>query len=583
MKKIVSVFVFGFVFVSLTLTGCKDPNEDSTYIIPSEDELNWKITEVLESHEEFSLWVEFLKYADFYNALRDANVKATIFCPTNEAVQEFLEWRGVESIQDLDLDYAKSVAKTHIIKDETISETTIDDCAQKGSTLAQNLFENYLTLTYGYKLADVDDKYKSEEMQNTDQVYVNNQAAMNNLNVISCAAPVTEDGSGSPQGAIYTLDDVIRPLAETILGKLELEKDAQGEPAYTIFTEAITKTGFDSIANKVCDTVYIAGSQVITNYNYTCFAVSDSTYKQSGINSLADLETKVGGSAGLVDYVKYHFLQRKYTTDELFNFQSEGETLIYETQLKGKAIITDETDGVRKINKDINILRSDMEARNGLITKVDEVMPVYDPDPVNVKWDFLNYADVIAYIDKVNGAGTFLKPLENRETKTDISSTDANNSITSFDYKAESSKASFYKVGYYKYKSSTKYNAYMGNYMKLNLGYNGWIQFTSPTIVAGHYKVVFHYCFEIALKEFYTTGSLTNFILDDQSKNAYVLKGLTTKDGAQGPHQITLFDDLEFTESCAHTFRITMKDISAKDNSKYNQMIDYLEFIPINN
>lgn len=564
----------------LMVCSCTDPNEDSNFVDPTDIEAEMKITDILEKYsDEYSMWIEFLKYADFYNALCDANAVATIFCPNNEAVQDFLAWRGVSSIEELDKEYARSVVRTHIISNEKISETSIDNYAKDNTYIpTQNLFGGYLSLRYGHTLVDVDDEFKSDEVRSADSIFINNQAKMERPTVRSCA-----------NGSIYTLASVIKPLAETILGKLELE----GE--YDIFCQAIYETGFDSIANKLQDTTtVIGGGYVVNYYNYTCLAVPDDVYAREGITDLNSLKTYLGGSEALNEYIQYHFLLRKYTTDELFAFQTSGETLIYETKLQGQAIITDSLDGKRIINKSIPIIRSDIEARNGLIDKVGSVMPVYHPKPVRVAWDFLNYADVISFVNAygaTSGDGNiFSNPIVNREIKVEM--TEENQAkygtLTSFEYEANASKGNYYVVGFYKdrikdTKNPTigRYGSYMNNYMMLNLGYAGWIKFNTPSIIAGKYKIVLHYCFDVTLKDFYTSGSMTKFTIDNTSKTAYIFKGLTTKDGSYGSYQTTLFDNIEFTESKSHTFVTTIMDIAAKDNSRYHQMLDYLEFIPI--
>ena len=126
----------------------------------------------------------------------------------------------------------------------------------------------------------------------------------------------------------------------------------------------------------------------------------------------------------------------------------------------------------------------------------------------------------------------------------------------------------------------------MDNYMMLNLGYAGWIQFTTPSIIAGKYKVVLHYCADISMQSFFSSGSLTKFELDDRSSNLYVYKGLADVISARtrvlyGSVDLTLWDAIEFNSSSPHNFKVTMMDINAKTNNLYHQMYDYIEFIPI--
>ncbi|MDO5447777.1 MAG: fasciclin domain-containing protein, partial [Prevotellaceae bacterium] len=220
----------------LLMAACTDPNDGSTFVVPTDIESEMRVTDILDKYsDEYSMWIDFLKYADFYNALCDANAVATIFCPTNDAVCEFLQWRGVNSIEELDKDYARAVVQTHIISEQKISETSIDNYAKDNTYIpSQNLFGGYLSLRFGRTLVDVDDEYKSDVVLSSDTIFINNQAKMERPTVRACA-----------NGSIYTLASVIRPMAETILGKLELE----GE--YDIFCQAIYATGLDTLANKM--------------------------------------------------------------------------------------------------------------------------------------------------------------------------------------------------------------------------------------------------------------------------------------------------------------------------------------------
>src|SRR5574344_315140 len=593
MKKFI-YFLFSLAIVALN--SCSDPNEGEMFVTPTTVQSEMSIADVLESNSDYSMWVDFLKYADYYNAFKDASTKATVFCPTNAAVEAFLQKRGVNSVRDLSKTMARSIVQEHVVPAVEVSDSTLNDYAQNASYIpTKNLFESYLTLGYGYTITDVDDAQRTSEVHDTASVYINNQAKLASFTGIACA-----------NGHIFSMSSVIEPLAETILGKLELDDD------YSIFAAAIRESGYDSIANKVKDTTYVqGGGYVVNTYNYTCFAVPNSVFKANGVTDVSSLKSwlvtnsngeETNGETALSHYVKYHFLLRKYGTDELFNFQSAGESLIYETKYEGQAMVASAPLDVRTLNNTIHILRSDMAARNGLIDKIDGMMPVYHPSPVTVKWDFLNTADIISFVNAYgasrNLGDVFTSPLTSTDSKRDLS-TDRRDgdygTLSSFTYANTASKASasnYRVVGFYKEKyasssakTTSKYGTYMNNYLCLNLGYAGWIQFKTPAIIAGKYKVVLHYCSDVTLKSFYTSGSLTKYNMDNESSSVYLYKGLgsvlTGTKMLGAVVDITLFPSIEFTGSGTHTFKVTMMDINAKTSALYHQMYDYLEFIPI--
>jgi hypothetical protein len=253
------------------------------------------------------------------------------------------------------------------------------------------------------------------------------------------------------------------------------------------------------------------------------------------------------------------------------------------------------------------VIRSDIKARNGLIHKISHIMPVFEPDPVTVRWDFCNSPDIVSFVNAYgafkNKGDLFSNALTSMDYQIDLSldQREGNHgNINSFVYKANSAKTSYgncRKVGFYKcrYKSTLEktvnaYGAYMNNLMMINLGYAGWIQFQTPTIIKGKYKVVFYYAGSAIVNKLYTTGSLTKFNLDDYQKLISVWKGLPGRFleeekqidiKSSGITADVLWDVVEFEYSMSHTFKVTMMDINAKTNGSYRQMWDYMELIPI--
>ena len=175
MKK----FSFLFLILVTLITSCKDPYEGTTYIRTSNDALEMTCAAYLTMNsDEFSLWIDLLKYADYYNALNDADATATVFCPTNTAMQEFLQWRGVSSVRELDRDYARAVAQVHILNYDLTDESLITYAESGEAIPSQTLFQSYLTTAFGYTITDVDDAELDNTRQNTDSLYLNNQARL---------------------------------------------------------------------------------------------------------------------------------------------------------------------------------------------------------------------------------------------------------------------------------------------------------------------------------------------------------------------------------------------------------------------
>ncbi|MBP5322781.1 MAG: DUF5108 domain-containing protein [Bacteroidaceae bacterium] len=593
----------------LMLSSCADPFDGQMFVTPTTIESEMTCTTLLENRpEDFSLWVDLLKYADYYNGLKDAKAVATVFAPTNDAIMRFLKWRGVTAIEELDRDYARQVVQNHIINGTSsglkIDSESFINAANEGQSLnLLNLFQTYLRPTYGRVELDVDDAERTNEVLEPGTIFINNQAAVQ-----------PKDGGGihfieASNAIIYYLDDVIHPLSETMVDKLE----QQGE--YTIFASACRDCGYDKLVERVRDTIHVVGGGIQYNtYRFTCFAPNDEAMQRAGIHSLDDLKNRLReedaahADSALWRYVAYHFLNQSYTKDAFCSFDTQDETLIYDTRLHGEVITClndSETNySVPLVNGKAHLVRTNIEARNGYIHKIDYWMPVWAPEPVAVRWDFCNQADIIAFVnaygaDKSLGE-LYSNAMTNREYQIDLSTNYRDGQygeLTSFTYQANAAKASYsnYRaVGYKKCKyvstkekDSNAYDAYLNNLLVLNLGYAGWIQFKTPTIIKGRYKVTLHYASEATMKAFHAAGSLTKFQIDPEdeekgwSKNVYVFKGLPTASFSYGSGDVDLFNDVEFDISGIHTLRATMLDINAKTNGSYHQLWDYILFTPI--
>lgn len=318
------------------LTSCSDPNEGSLFLTPTTEEAEMAAVDILERDaDQFSLWIELLKYANYYNALKDGSARATVFCPDNAAMQRFLQQQGVTQVTDLPEAYAKNVARVHIINNQEYSDTQLDNYAEQGRKYVERGFElpdttllgTNLTVRYGYIKTDVDDANRHDDVvYGADSIFINNQARLGKFTAVTCANAV-----------LFTLDDVIHPLVESIMDKLDAEPDV-----YSIFASAVRECGYDSIASLISRVDYTLSGTVVTTYNFTCLAVPNNVYQAAGINDVAALRSYLsshceGQDADLSNYIKYHFLPRAYTKDELLAYESDDPEADAETRKIGRA------------------------------------------------------------------------------------------------------------------------------------------------------------------------------------------------------------------------------------------------------
>ncbi len=590
MKK----YILSTLILVLGLAACQDPYMGQMFVLDDGDNTKITNTAYLEKHsEDFSLFLDFLKAADYYNALNDASTTITLFAPNNEAMQAFMDERHISSFKELDSLYARQIIQTHMIEG-SINEASFIQSLTEGSISTPTVFGNYLSLSYGYIDNDVDDEVRANSTyQDTLHVYINNQAMLKDMD------------RQTVNGRIYEIGSVMIPLVETVLDKMEIS----GE--YKIFVEAIKQCGLDDMLQLSSDTVpQRDGSYVVNQIRYTVLAVTDQCYNEHNILSLDDLSNYLrdkdesaktdaqptDSSSLLFRYVSYHILPGATTKAELTNTASEGETKVIDSGLKNEIITVRTLDGVSIINAgsedSCKFIRSDIAASNGYIHRVGSVLPVWCPKPTVVIWDVCNSSDIISIVNTYGAANSlgnlFSAEPGTKEYSIDLSSTSTYGKASSFSYKKTSPKSSKLTVGFFKTKANTdatlpyanSLNAYMNNLMILNLGYSGYIEFQTPTIVKGRYRVEIFYAGAKPLAtKFYGGGSAVKFNLDDFAKQIYMWKGWDKND-----HTVKgdcIFESLVFEGTSSHSLRATFMDVNASSYGNYQQLWDYIKFTPI--
>ena len=485
-----------YILLSVFLvSSCDDQFLNTTLVVRDDDDTKLTNAEYMKKFDEtYSLWIELLKHADFYNALNDAKTKSTVFAPDNEAVREFLDWKGVSSVKELDREYARAVAEVHVLNYD-LGEASFITYVEEGKIPILTIFGTYLSASYGYVKNDVDDSELTNEVFDQNKIFLNNQAEVRDLG----RARKTSNGE------VYTLGGVIRPLTETIIEKLRTYDNE-----YSIFIKAAELTGFENVANIYADTVYnLDGSMSVNDIRYTCFAVPDEVYKSAGYSSAEALATGLGAGSDytnkeneLYRYMSYHFLNRSMSKNEIFSFQEDGGINIYDTKYTHQVITARNINGQNLINDCASFIRSNIASRNGMIHKINHIMPVYEPEPVTVIWDFLNTSDIESFVNSYGASKNlgemFSRPIDAKEYQIDLSDDRRegdHGTLMSFAYQGNSTKTStgsWRRIGFYKcaWLSSkepevNKYGAYMDNLMILNLGYAGWIEMKTPTIIKG--------------------------------------------------------------------------------------------------
>lgn len=444
MRKV--ALYIGLLLLMLCTTQCDDKLKDDVLTVYDEQPIGL----FLESKEEFSEWVEMLKYTGYFNAL---NVKDqyTCFVPTNEAVRTYLQEKNYASIRAIPLDVAR-----YIVRYSVIAST-----------------QNYYSSAFGNgKLQDstASGDYLITKFRagGVNAIYVNDVAR-----IVSKDVEVTN-------GVIHVIDKVLDPVLRTLKDVVETE------PSYSIFREALRLTGLDV----VLDQIYVDGRK---NYR-TLLMVPDEVFAAdpAAITNIQGLIRELGaGTDGytlkdnpLFKYVAYHLVVSNSAVSDLAEFpenatsknvvtMAEGE-LFNVSDIKGELFLNRDSEGKQIIR--FRDGRTDIQARNGFVHEVDQVMRVYSPEPSVVLFEFTDYAEfrALPIFRVINSGVNNQKESFTRETAPQeirwMTIPDGNCSLA------------------YENRTSWGNLLYM-DAVTVSLGNVGWIEFDLPQIVKGKYKV----------------------------------------------------------------------------------------------
>lgn len=278
MKNIIKLcLLLGFV----AYYSCDDPYKDTVYQVYDVQPAG---SYLQNRSNDFSEWIKILKYGDLFNAINRADDAFTVLAPTNDAVQRFYEKKNISSIEELGREYARTLAKYHIINDSIDQEEFVKGGELPGRTLSGDA----LQITF-------DDNTVEGGLSS---VFVNQEAH------------VSEFAITTANGRIYVLDDVLNPAIETIYERLSTKTD------HKIFCQALERTGWRDTLNIVTSLLSgPSGMQVEQKRNFTVLSVSDEVFAGDGISSFDDLVAKLNAGSdyenrenALNSYIAYHIL-----------------------------------------------------------------------------------------------------------------------------------------------------------------------------------------------------------------------------------------------------------------------------------
>lgn len=311
MKNIAKLIKLTLLVASSTIMfSCSDDDSTSSSIS--------SISDVASRNSDLSILVEALEKTDLLNVL-DQNGSYTVFAPTNNAFNNFLDENNFNSLDEVPVGALKEILLNHVVV---------------GANLSSNLRTGYVkTLGKG-----------NASSTNTLSMYINTTDGVR-LNGVSS---VIIANIGASNGVIHVVDAVI--------GLPTIVTHALANPNFSSLVGALTSPGQPNFVG------ILSGSP---NSPFTVFAPSNdafATFESQNPGTLASLS-----SSQLTSILSYHVvaganvLSNEIPSGPITTFESGTFTISGTT-------ITDEA------SRQTNIVAVDVQAANGVIHVINNII-----------------------------------------------------------------------------------------------------------------------------------------------------------------------------------------------------------------
>lgn len=414
---------------------CSDP--DFTY--STTDDV--VITGYFEKNQDqFSEFLEILRLSG-NSAFLGAYGTYTCFAPTNDAIAKYLQERGLTTVSEIPAAEMKDFVRFHVIAD-TLSTAKFTD----GKLEQPTMYGQYLITG-------------AVNIEGTSFIRVNRQGNILKSNIRAA------------NGLIHVIDNVLKPASLTIAQLIEQD------PEYSIFTQALKETGFYAMLNTV------ENNPDGTRKWYTVIAQTDQVFKEAGFDTYEKVKARyshLGDPANTADslhlFVAYRILPGiKYLTDLITapSHSTVAPLEVVTTRLEGLDVLvnSDLFKGVREPGSMLHRERSDYSATNGVLHAV------LTNFTIKVRTPYAVYFDVTDQPELRRMTNDFRKPGR---------SVILSNGMLSDVTWGGSATIKYATIG------ATSQDPYIyGDFFEMNVrtAVVPWIEFTTPLLVKGKYKV----------------------------------------------------------------------------------------------
>lgn len=459
MKRIFSILPVSVFIAAIALvyvSSCKKPDLK----LNTTEDVNI-VSYLAKNPDSFSLWKQILDRTETSNFL-DAYGSYTVFAPTNSGVRTWLTATGTPSVEAADINVLKEIVKFHILED-TISTPSFKDgklsvATMHGQFLVTGAINNGATTSYT----------------------VNRQALVSQSNI------------RVGNGYIHVINNVLTPAKQTIAKQLE------ANPDYSVFVQALKETGFfdklntiDPDPSKRWKTVLAESNKALADSSIMSFAALRTKYSQRKPVITNPLDPYLYAPNDPKDsvhmYIAYHIVDGIKFLGDIITSEShltlQPEEVISTKLINNEVVINeDEFNGVVERGVMLGRDKSDNAATNGVWHNANAHFAAKVRKPTAVYWDLATFPEIMkqpAYYRKQN--------LQFNKTTQD------DRPIKDIDWHVNGSV--YWLLYWYNTTHSFSNFACYNDVLQIPLGAPSsnnratWVEFTTPPIIKGRYKV----------------------------------------------------------------------------------------------
>jgi len=438
-----------FVFALSLLSSCKKLE----YVTATTSDVNIYDYLVKNPNQfsEFAKMVDKAGYSGFLNAYG----AYTLFAPTNDAVKAFLQDMGKASVDAFSVNELQDIVKFHLIQDTVNTSYFTDGKLPKVTMLGQYLVTGVTNVN------------------GVSSYTVNKQALIIQPNIYLS------------NGDVHVIDHVLKAATKTVAQTIE------ANPNFSIFTQALKETGF-------YDSLNVVNNPDTTRRFLTAVAETNKALADSGITSYAALKAKYSKTGdpkraddSLHMYVAYHiFPDARYIADivSTVSVPTLQPLEVVTPKLDDQTVLLNDIvfNGNHEAGVPLDRSTSDVTASNGVVHTATSHFTLKLRVPVRIDFDVADQPELRKMPNVYRQATT-----ANAITSTGGGTSFARGTFADITTSSNTSTTSYVSYCCQSPTNTTQWG-WRNDYIRIPMGNtsrNIWVEFRTPLLVKGKYKV----------------------------------------------------------------------------------------------